>query len=134
MTHSSSQIARHSPAALYLFLEAVRCWSAARRAGQPVLIRLHGRLGHHGWAQLLPAIDSLLELTETMLGRRLKTGRGPALTEDENMLINLLQGRRIAPVAHACSDAVACAFCGAVRSVQILMDMELGRTGQRQAA
>ncbi|WIW88556.1 hypothetical protein K3M67_00790 [Sphingobium sp. V4] len=134
MTHPSSLIARHSPAALYLFLEAVRCWSAARRAGQPVLARLHARLGHHGWAQLLPAIDSLMALTETALGRRLATGRGPLLSEDENMLINLLQGRRIAPVVHACSDAVACAFCSAVRSVQILMDMELGRPGQRQAA
>ncbi|NWK96906.1 hypothetical protein DM806_14775 [Sphingobium lactosutens] len=134
MTHPSSRIARHSPAALYLFLEAIRCRSAARRSGQPVLASLHARLGRHGWAQLLPAIDSLLGLTETMLGRQLRTGRGPALSEDENMMINLLQGRRIAPIAHACSDAVACAFCSAVRSVQILMDMELGRPGQRQAA
>ncbi|HUD95709.1 hypothetical protein [Sphingobium sp.] len=134
MTHPSSRIARHSPAALFLFVDAMRYWSAARRSGRPVLASLHARLGRHGWAQLLPAIDSLLGLTETMLGRRLRTGRVPALSEDENMLINLLQGRRTAPIIHACSDAVACAFCGAVRSVQILMDMELGRPKQKQAA
>ena len=134
MTHISSSIARQSPAALYLFLDAMRCWGAARRAGQPVLVRLHMRLGRHGWAQLLPAIDSLLGLTEAMLGRRLRLGRGPSLSEDENMLIDLLQGRRIAPIVHMCSEAVACIFCGAVRSVQILMDMELGRPDQQRAA
>ena len=72
--------------------------------------------------------------SEAMLGRRLRLGRGPALSDDENMLINLLQGRPIAPIVHQCSDAVACAFCSAVRSMQILMDMELGRTEQKRAA
>ena len=61
MTDNSSLIARQSPAALYLFLDAMRCWGVARRAGQPTLVRLHARLGRHGWAQLLPAIDSLLD-------------------------------------------------------------------------
>ena len=42
--------------------------------------------------------------------------------------------RPIAPIVHQCSDAVACAFCSAVRSMQILMDMELGRTEQKRAA
>ena len=88
MTDNSSLIARQSPAALYLFLDAMRCWGVARRAGQPTLVRL----------------------------------------------INLLQGRPIAPIVHQCSDAVACAFCSAVRSMQILMDMELGRTEQKRAA
>ena len=134
MTDNSSLIARQSPAALYLFLDAMRCWGAARWAGQPTLVRLHARLGRHGWAQLLPAIDSLLDLSEAMLGRRLRLGRGPALSDDENMLINLLQGRPIAPIVHQCSNAVACAFCSAVRSMQILMDMELGRTEQKRAA
>ena len=64
MTDNSSLIARQSPAALYLFLDAMRCWGVARRAGQPTLVRLHARLGRHGWAQLLPAIDSLLDLSE----------------------------------------------------------------------
>ena len=85
MTDNSSLIARQSPAALYLFLDAMRCWGAARRAGQPALVRLHARLGRHGWAQLLPAIDSLLDLSEARLGRRLRLGRGPALSDDEKL-------------------------------------------------
>jgi len=82
----------------------------------------------------LPAIDSLLDLTVTLLGRPLRLGRGKALSDDENRLINLLQGRRTAPFVHTCSDALLCTFCCALRSVQLLMDMELGQKVAKRAA
>lgn len=134
MTTIHSTIARQSPSALFLFLEALRCWGQARRAHRPTLVHLHARLGHYGCSQLLPAIDSLLDLTGTLLGRPLHFGRGPGLSDDENMLINLLQGRPVAPLVHRCSDALLCTFCCAVRSVQVLMDMELSRPATRRAA
>ena len=77
---------------------------------------------------------TLSHLTFEATTGRLRLGRGPALSDDENMLITLLQGRPIAPIVPHCSNAVACAFCSAVRSMQILMDMELGRTEQKRAA
>lgn len=134
MTNIHSVTARRSSSALFLFLEAVRCWGRARRMRRPTLTSLYAHLGHYGCGQLLPAVDSLLELSESLLGRPLQMGRGEALTQDENMLINLLQGRRIAPLAHRCSDALLCAFCSALRSVQILMDMELGHRVTKRAA
>ncbi|WP_311268927.1 hypothetical protein [Sphingobium sp. WCS2017Hpa-17] len=129
-----SAIARQSPSALFLFLDAVRCWGQARRRQQPTLTALYARLGHYGCGQMLPAIDSLLDLTVALLGRPLRLGRGTALSDDENRLINMLQGRRTAPFDHACSDAVLCTFCCALRSVQLLMDMELGQPSRRKAA
>ncbi|KQM97900.1 hypothetical protein ASE85_13585 [Sphingobium sp. Leaf26] len=131
-THST--IARQSPSALFLFLDAVRCWGHARRQQRPTLTSLYARLGHYGCGQMLPAIDSLLDLTVTLLGRPLRLGRGTALSDDENRLINLLQGRRTAPFVHTCSDALLCTFCCALRSVQLLMDMELGQSARRTAA
>ena len=132
--NAHSAIAHQSPSALFLFLDAVRCWGQARRHQRPTLTSLHGRLGHYGCGQLLPAIDSLLDLTVALLGRPLRLGRGTALSDDENRLINLLQGRRTAPFAHTCSDALLCTFCCALRSVQLLMDMELGQPARRRAA
>lgn len=131
-THST--IARQSPSALFLFLDAVRCWGHARRQQRPTLTSLYARLGHYGCGQMLPAIDSLLDLTVALLGRPLRLGRGTALSDDENRLINLLQGRRAAPFVHTCSDALLCTFCCALRSVQLLMDMELGQSARRTAA
>lgn len=131
-THSI--VARQSPSALFLFLDAVRCWGQARRHHRPTLTSLYARLGHYGCGQILPAIDSLLDLTVTLLGRPLRLGRGKALSDDENRLINLLQGRRTAPFVHTCSDALLCTFCCALRSVQLLMDMELGQKVAKRAA
>ncbi|MBU0931912.1 MAG: hypothetical protein KJ585_07935 [Alphaproteobacteria bacterium] len=129
-----SIVARQSPSALFLFLDAVRCWGQARRHHRPTLTSLYARLGHYGCGQILPAIDSLLDLTVTLLGRPLRLGRGKALSDDENRLINLLQGRRTAPFVHTCSDALLCTFCCALRSVQLLMDMELGQKVAKRAS
>ncbi len=129
-----SIVARQSPSALFLFLDAVRCWGQARRHHRPTLTSLYARLGHYGCGQILPAIDSLLDLTVTLLGRPLRLGRGKALSDDGNRLINLLQGRRTAPFVHTCSDALLCTFCCALRSVQLLMDMELGQKVAKRAA
>lgn len=134
MTTMHSAIARKSPSALFLFLGMVRCWSQARRTRRAALTQLHARFGQYGCGQLIPAIDSMLDLTSRMLDRPIRAGRGPALSDDENMLINLLQGRRVAMLDHRCSEALLCAFCCAVRSVQVLMDMELGQARARQAA
>ncbi|MFD2430349.1 hypothetical protein ACFSUK_24180 [Sphingobium scionense] len=40
-------------------------------------------------------------------------------------MIDLLQARWPGPVPYACSDAIACAFCYAVRSTQILLAQAL---------
>ena len=132
MNSMHSAVARRSPAALYLFVEMARCWSKARRGRRPALTMLHSRVGHYGCGPLLPALDSMFALTTTLLGRPLRPGRSAGLSDDENMLINLLQGRRVAALGHQCSEALLCTFCCAVRSVQLLMDMELGR--EKQAA
>jgi hypothetical protein len=74
--------------------------------------------------------DNVLMLGEQVTGHGLRTGRGPRLSEDENLLIDLLQARWTGPVPYACSDAIACAFCYAVRSTQILLAQALeGRRG-----
>lgn len=123
--------AGQSPSALYILLDAMRCWASARRTHQPVMARLHARLRRYGCEQLSPALDSLLRLGEQVIGHGLRTGRGPRLTADENLLMDLLQARWAAPVPYACSDAIACAFCYAVRSTQILLAQALdGRRAQ----
>ncbi|WHO39799.1 hypothetical protein PMI04_004200 [Sphingobium sp. AP49] len=117
--------AAHSPATLYILLGAVRCWAAARRRRRPAMAQLHLRLRRYGCEQLSPALDSLLRLGEQVTGHGLRTGRGTRLTEDENLLIDLLQARWTGPVPYTCSDAIACAFCYAVRSTQILLAQAL---------
>jgi hypothetical protein len=134
MNQPSSTVARNSPFALFLFLKAMRCWTEAQRARKPALPELHARLGHLDFPQLLPAIDSLLTISQALLDRRLRTGSGTTLTRDENLLIDLLQGRPVSSLAHICSDAMACTFCSALRSVQILMDMEMGQAAPEAMA
>ncbi|MDV3477761.1 hypothetical protein RZ533_01180 [Sphingobium yanoikuyae] len=130
MNPTTPMPATHSPATLYILLDAVRCWAAARRRHRPAMAQLHLRLRRYGCEQLSPALDSLLRLGEQVTGHGLRTGRGPRLSEDENLLIDLLQARWTGPVPYACSDAIACAFCYAVRSTQILLAQALeGRRG-----
>lgn len=115
----------HSPSTLYILVDAVRCWAAARRRHRPAMAQLHLRLRRYGCEQLSPALDSLLRLGEQVTGHSLRIGRGSRLSEDENLLIDLLQTRWSGPVPYACSDAIACAFCYAVRSTQILLAQAL---------
>ena len=47
MNPTTPMPATHSPATLYILLDAVRCWAAARRRHRPAMAQLHLRLRLH---------------------------------------------------------------------------------------
>ncbi len=52
MNPTTPMPATHSPATLYILLDAVRCWAAARRRHRPAMAQLHLRLRRYGCEQL----------------------------------------------------------------------------------
>jgi hypothetical protein len=102
-------------------LDAARCWRAARDAGPSVQPCLFATLRAHGAEMLAPVFDSLMSLYESALGRRLQVGEGAVVSEDEQLLLNLLGGSQRACTRLERNDGVAVALRCALCSTRIMM-------------
>jgi hypothetical protein len=105
-----------------LVLTAARQWHRARQLHIPAQPHLYRRLARHGCGQLAPACDSLMTLSELVLGHPFRCGDGLVLSEDEWRLLDMMGGRE-RQLVHECSDALASAFRHAIRSLHIMIDM-----------
>lgn len=117
MPRSCSPIARSSIMTPAMLIAAVRCWREARDDGKSVQPRLFALLTHHGHDMLAPVIDSVMTLVESLTGRRIRTGDGPILSEDEHRLIGLLEGDEVLPGKGGLAASLDCA----VKSLRIML-------------
>jgi hypothetical protein len=105
-----------------ILMIGARQWHRARHLRLPVQPCLHRQLARLGCEQLAPACDSLMRLSELVLGHPFRCGAGLALSEDEWRLLDLIEGRE-RQLVHECSVALASAFRHAIRSLHIMIDM-----------
>jgi hypothetical protein len=117
MTRKTSPLPRGSVMTPAMLIAAVRCWREARDHGKSVQPRLFALLTQHGHDMLAPAIDSVMTLAESMAGRRIRTGDGPVLSDDEHRLMGLLEGKEVLPG----KGGLAASFDCAVRSLRIML-------------
>ncbi|MBN9319810.1 MAG: hypothetical protein BGN86_09025 [Caulobacterales bacterium 68-7] len=113
------------PARSTLLVEVIRCWRAACDAGQAVQPRLSALLHRHAGEMMAPVFDSLLSLFEAAIGRRLAVGVAGQVSEDERMVLGLLDGSRPQRACINCTEGAASALNCAVCSTRVMMAMAL---------
>jgi hypothetical protein len=115
------------PAALdVILIDVVRAWRRARDGDHPVQPSLFRALDSRDCGLLAPVFDSLLRLYETALGRRLCVGEGPWMSEDELLLLGLLDGSKARPGCLDCAESAAARFDCALCSTRIMTALTMG--------
>jgi len=104
---------------------AIRCWRLARDAGGPVQRRLYAALVQFEAGVLAPVFDALLAACEAALGRRIEVGTTIARSDDERLVLAMLDGSRASP---GCDAGTASILDGAIRSTRIMLSLTTGRT------
>jgi len=113
-----------APAAV--LIAAARCWRRARDAGDPVQPCLARVLDAHGCTMLAPVLDSLIHFYESALGRSIAIGEATSLSDDEHLLLSLIDGS--APRAClGCTERAATALDCALCSTRIMLALALDR-------
>lgn len=102
-----------------ILIDAARCWREARDAGHPIQPRLSRMLILHDCTILAPVLDSLIRFYEIVLGRPISTGRSIMLSEDERLLLALIDGSQ----HRKSTDGMVTAFACALGSTRIMMMM-----------
>lgn len=122
MTRHFSPPAAEETAVPAMLVAAVRCWRAARDSGQPIQPALARTLDAHGCTMLAPVLDSLCLFVEAALGRPMTVGIAQRLSEDEHLLLGLMDGSEPAP---ACPDTegMARVIDCAIHSARIMIAM-----------
>ena len=113
-----------------MLIEAARCWRDARDNRRPVQPSLFAMLSRYGHGMLAPVFDSLMTLAEGVSGKRIATGIGPTLSEDEHRLLALLDGAGLSPG----NSGLAVSLCCAVKSLRILLARPIGSSTPLLAA
>lgn len=110
-----------------LLLDAARCWRAARDARRPVQPSLFNTLSERDCGLLAPVFDSLLLLYEAALGHRFVAGAGAWVSEDELLLLGLLDGTRPRLACIDCGASAGAALDCAICSTRIMMALTVPR-------
>ncbi|MFK3888166.1 hypothetical protein [Sphingomonas sp. NPDC079357] len=108
---------------LCLLPTLARGWRAARDRHACTQQRLHRLLAPHGAGMLAPVFDSLMTLFEVALGRDFMVGTEAALSTDERMLIDLLDGSRPQRACINCPEGAARALHCSICSTRIMLAM-----------
>jgi hypothetical protein len=119
----SAQDATAVPAML---IDAARCWRNARDNERSVQPRLARTLDAHDCTMLAPVLDSLYLFYEAALGRPMAVGKALALSDDEHLLLGLVDGskpRRCLTCPNGAATALDCALC----STRIMLALTLGQ-------
>lgn len=98
-----------------------RGWRAARDQHGCTQQRLHRLLAPRGGAMLAPVFDSLMALCEAALGRRFAVGVASALSADERLLLDLLDGSRRSRACIDCAEGAARALDCSLCSTRIML-------------
>lgn len=125
MTRHFTPLPREATALAAILIDAARCWRQARDAGHPIQPCLARVLAAHDCTMLAPVLDSLCLFYEAALGRPLAVGEAPAISEDEHLLLGLLDGSR-PRACLGCADSAASALDCALCSTRIMLTLTLG--------
>lgn len=93
--------AQEQTPSLAVLIAATRCWREARDAHRPVQPSLSKALWAYDCPMLPPVLDSLMSFFERALGRPMNVGASASMSDDEDLLISLVQG----------SQSLACIDC-----------------------
>lgn len=121
MTRHLTPPVHQSTAPATMLVDAFRCWNEARMAGKPVQPCLSRVLDAHDCTMLTPVLDSLIHLYEIGLGRPVLAGDGPDISEDEHLLLDLVDGRFSRTACLACDKDIGTALDCAICSTRIMM-------------
>lgn len=121
MTYAYAFRAREFRAPRELVTAAARCWRTARDTGGRAQQRLHALLAPLDCEMLAPAFDSLMTLYERALGRRVVVGEARALSEDESLLLGLLDGSVSHDHRISCAEGPARALKCAICSIRMMI-------------
>lgn len=109
-----------------ILIDAARCWRDARDRGRSVQPRLSRTLATHDCAMLSPVLDSLCLFYEAALGRPMTVGAGPDLSDDELLLLGLVDGSKPRRCLHCPSHVgttLDCALC----STRVMLSLTIGQ-------
>lgn len=107
-----------------ILVDAARGWREARDEGCDVQPRLCAILSAHRCEMLTPALSSLMHFYEAGLGRPIVIG-GEALSGDEHLLLQLIEGSRSRVACGTYSSELGAAFDCAICSARIMLAMRL---------
>jgi len=130
MTHMIPRPATGLLASPALVLDAARCWRGAKDRGNPIQPSLFAALRTHGYALLAPVFDSLMTLCEAALGRALRVGAHDRVSDDEALLLDLLDGTRYARACFACGDGLVTTLDCALCSTRIMLSLARATAGE----
>jgi hypothetical protein len=131
MTRHFSPPASEATAVSAILIDAARCWRDARDSGRSVQPCLSKALTAHDCEMLAPVLDSLCLFYEAALGRPMTIGEALALSDDEHMLLGLVDGskpRQCLNCPKGAATALDCALC----STRIMLALSLGQPTARR--
>ena len=115
-----------------ILIDAARCWREARDDGLSVQPRLVRALDPHDCAMLAPVLDSLCMFYETALGRPMRAGVARDLSDDEHLLLGLIDGSkpsRCLDCPSGVGTTLDCALC----STRIMLGLTIGQPAELAA-
>ncbi|MFA7441621.1 MAG: hypothetical protein WCZ66_11750 [Sphingomonadaceae bacterium] len=114
-------------AASAVVLAAARCWRAAKDNGRQVQPSLFAALSRFDCGILAPVFDSLMHLCQAALGRTLRVGHAVKVSEDEHLLLDLLEGAKGSRAKFVHDAKLGGTLDSALHSTRIMLGMTLGR-------
>lgn len=113
-----------------ILIDAARCWREARDSGQSVQPCLSRALDQHDCTMLAPVLDSLCLFYEAALGRPMTVGEALTLSDDEHLLLGLMDGSRPRQCL-TCPNGVGATLDCALCSTRIMLALTLGHPAAR---
>jgi hypothetical protein len=110
-----------------LLVPLVRAWHAARDGGRATMPALARLLEGEERPILAPVIDGLVCMFEAALGRPIGIGRDGQSSDDERLLVALLQTPALQPPG---TDSIRGLLDGALRSARVMLTMTAMRAGR----
>jgi len=113
-----------------ILVDAARCWREARDGGQSVQPCLSRTLEQYDCTMLTPVLDSLCSFYEAALGRPMTVGHALTLSDDEHLLLGLVDGSKpyqFLVCARGISATLACALCSTRVMLALTLDQPVPR-------
>jgi hypothetical protein len=109
------------PSQATLLVTAARCWRRARDRGVSSQPRLYAMLAPLDLGLLAPAFDSFMALCEAAFGRPIRVGSAPALSQDESLMLRLIDGSQTRRACFHCDAGTGSALDCAICSMRVML-------------
>ena len=112
-----------------MLIDAARCWREARNSGQSAQPCLSRTLDQYDCAMLAPVLDSLYLFYEAALGQPITVGEALTLSEDEHLLLGLVDGSKLRECL-ICPEGVGATLDCALCSTRIMLALTIDHPRQ----